>query len=110
MRCVSYFASMTWQIVFDDDFFEEALKFDIKVRVEMAAQLELLANFGPTLRRPHCDTLKSSKFANLKELRFNANDGVWRLAFAFDPQREAILLVAGDKSGISQKRFYNQLI
>lgn len=46
----------------------------------------------------------------MKELRFNAGDGVWRVAFAFDPKRQAILLVAGDKSGVSQKRFYNQLI
>ncbi|WP_404787819.1 type II toxin-antitoxin system RelE/ParE family toxin [Altericista sp. CCNU0014] len=41
---------------------------------------------------------------------FTAGDGVWRVAFAFDPERCAILLVAGDKSGGSQKRFYKQLI
>jgi hypothetical protein len=38
------------------------------------------------------------------------HNGVWRTAFAFDPERKAILLVAGDKSGTSQKRFYKQLI
>ena len=36
----------------------------------------------------------------MKELRFDAADGVWRVAFAFDPRRHAILLVAGDKSGV----------
>jgi hypothetical protein len=41
----------------------------------------------------------------MKELRFDAADGVWRVAFAFDPNRKAILLVAGDKSGGSEKRF-----
>jgi hypothetical protein len=46
----------------------------------------------------------------MKELRFDANDGIWRIAFAFDPKRRAILLVAGDKSGISEKRFYRELI
>jgi hypothetical protein len=46
----------------------------------------------------------------MKELRFNAADGVWRAAFAFDPARKAIVLVAGDKSGGSEKRFYQQLI
>jgi Phage derived protein Gp49-like (DUF891) len=46
----------------------------------------------------------------MKELRFDASDGVWRVAFAFDPRRKAILLVAGDKSGVSEKRFYRQLI
>jgi Gp49-like protein DUF891 len=44
------------------------------------------------------------------ELRFEATDGEWRAAFAFDPERRAILLVAGDKSGGSQKRFYKSLI
>jgi hypothetical protein len=46
----------------------------------------------------------------MKEIRFNADDGVWRVAFAFDSKRKAILLVAGDKSGGSQKQFYKQLI
>jgi len=56
------------------------------------------------------DTLKGSKHANMKELRFDAAGGVWRVAFAFDPRRQGILLVAGDKSGVSQGRFYEQLI
>jgi hypothetical protein len=46
----------------------------------------------------------------MKELRFDADNGVWRVAFAFDPKRRAILLVAGDKAGATQKRFYKQLI
>lgn len=46
----------------------------------------------------------------MKELRFDADNGVWRFAFAFDPNREAIILVGGDKSGGGEKRFYRQLI
>ena len=46
----------------------------------------------------------------MKELRFDAADGVWRVAFAFDPKRNAVLLIAGDKSGGGEKRFYRQLI
>jgi len=46
----------------------------------------------------------------MKELRFRADGGVWRVAFAFDPERKAIILVAGDKSGVSQGRFYKALI
>ena len=65
---------------------------------------------GPLLGRPHADTLAGSVHANMKELRFVADDGVWRVAFAFDPERKAILLVAGDKSGVAQKRFYKSLI
>lgn len=54
------------------------------------------------LGRPYVDTLEGSKYPNMKELRFTADDGVWRVAFAFDPQREAIVLVAGDKAGVAQ--------
>lgn len=62
------------------------------------------------LGRPYVDTLEGSKYPNMKEIRFDADDEVWRVAFAFDPQRQAILLVAGDKAGVAQKRFYKKLI
>lgn len=45
----------------------------------------------------------------MKELRCNADEGVWRIAFAFDPERKAILLIAGGKAGINQKRFCKKL-
>src|SRR5438876_2525749 len=76
----------------------------------MLAHAKLLEQFGPQLGRPRVDTLNGSRHANMKELRFDAADGVWRVALAFDPNRKAILLVAGDKSGGSEKRFYRQLI
>lgn len=56
------------------------------------------------------DTLHGSRFANMKELRFDSADGVWRFAFAFDAARRAIILCGGDKSGVSQRRFYRGLI
>ena len=65
---------------------------------------------GPSLKRPHADTLNGSKHANMKELRCKAADGVWRIAFAFDVKRQGILLVAGDKAGVNEKRFYKNLI
>ena len=46
----------------------------------------------------------------MKELRFRADGGVWRIAFAFDRERAAILLVGGDKSGVGSGRFYKALI
>jgi hypothetical protein len=57
------------------------------------------------LSRPRVDTLNGSRHANMKELRFNAANGVWRFAFAFDPNRQAIILCGGDKTGGSEKRF-----
>jgi hypothetical protein len=46
----------------------------------------------------------------MKELRVDAEGGVWRIAFAFDPKRRAILLTGGNKTGISKDRFYATLI
>ncbi|MGC1911480.1 MAG: type II toxin-antitoxin system RelE/ParE family toxin [Candidatus Acidiferrales bacterium] len=80
------------------------------VQTEILALSLVLEQFGPQLGRPRVDTLSGSRHANMKELRFSAADGEWRVAFAFDPRRRAILLVSGDKSGGSQKRFYRDLI
>ena len=77
---------------------------------ELLAHARLLAEFGPNLGRPTVDTLKESRYANMKELRFSWLGGVWRVAFAFDPKRQAILLVGGDKGGANQRRFYKHLI
>ncbi|MDH1270582.1 type II toxin-antitoxin system RelE/ParE family toxin [Rhizobium pusense] len=101
---------MEWEVQFHAAFEAEVLAFEREVRIALIAATRLLSDYGPQLRRPHADTLKGSKHANMKELRFEAADGEWRAAFAFDPERRAIVLVAGDKSGGSQKRFYRQLI
>ena len=101
---------MNWIISFDDEFDLEFDELNEVVQNECLAHLKVLEKFGPELGRPHVDTLKGSKHSNMKELRFYADNGVWRLAFAFDPKRKAILLVCGDKSGVGEKRFYKELI
>lgn len=101
---------MDWDVEFHEDFEGEFADLSEAVQDELLAHAKLLAAVGPQLKRPRADTLNGSKHANMKELRFEADDGAWRVAFAFDPERKAILLVAGDKSGQSQKRFYRQLI
>ena len=101
---------MTWTVLFHDAFDTEfsALKEDLQD--ELLAHARLLAEFGPNLGRPTVDTLKGSRHTNMKELRLSWNGPVWRVAFAFDPQRHAILLVGGDKGGADQRRFYKRLI
>lgn len=101
---------MRWHIVFCTDLLDEVRKLDGEVQVELAAMSGLLREFGPQLGRPHVGTLNRSKHANMKELRFSAAGGVWRFAFAFDPDRHAIILCGGDKSGGSEERFYSRLI
>lgn len=102
--------AMIWEVQFDPAFNPEFDALAAEVQDELLAQAKLLEAFGPKLGRPRVDTLKGSRHANMKELRFDAGDGVWRVAFAFDLKRQAILLVAGDKSGVSGKRFYKALI
>ena len=80
------------------------------VQDEVYAEGRLLEQFGPQLGRPQVDTLNGSRHANMKELRLNAAGGEWRVAFAFDPVRRAMLFVAGDRSGGSERRFYRELI
>jgi hypothetical protein len=99
-----------WTIEFAPEFVPELLVLLPEVRIELLAQAGVVAQFGPMTSRPRVDTLNGSKHANMKELRFDAAGGVWRVAFAFDPRRKAILLVAGDKSGTSGRAFYRRLI
>ena len=101
---------MSWEVIFFRDFDPEYEELPSAVQDELLAQLAVLERFGPDAGRPRVDTLKGSKHANMKELRFDAADGVWRFAFAFDPKRRAAVLVGGDKSGGSEKRFYRQLV
>ncbi len=99
-----------WPVITTKEFDEWFAGLDADGQVEVIAKVELLKLLGPKLGRPHADTLNGSKHANMKELRANTADKVLRVAFAFDPGRVGILLIAGDKSGVSQRRFYRQLI
>jgi hypothetical protein len=101
---------MNWRVEFHRDFVPEFRALAESVQDEIAALVEKMRLFGPMMKRPASDTLDGSRFSNMKELRFDADNGVWRPAYAFDPTRKAILLVAGSKSGVSQKRFYSALI
>jgi hypothetical protein len=101
---------MRWTAALHPAFAAELAELPDEVQDEVASMVRLLQQSGPHLKRPHCDTLKGSRHANMKELRFNASDGVWRVAFAFDTARQAVLLVGGDKSGVSSKKFYKTLI
>jgi hypothetical protein len=101
---------VSWIVEIGDEFQPEFFALREEVRIEILALSRLLQQFGPQLGRPRVDTLKGSRHAHMKELRFAAADGEWRVAFAFDTKRKAILLVAGDKSGGSERRFYRELI
>ena len=104
------FSDVSWTVGFHPAFDKEFEDLPDSVQDQLLARAEVLEQFGPRLGRPRADTLNGSRHSNMKELRFNADGGVWRVAFAFDPDRNAILLVAGDKSKVEEKRFYARLI
>lgn len=77
----------------------ELLQADSQTAVLVAAAINILGDEGPTLGRPLVDTIKGSSIKNLKELRpGSSGSSEIRILFVFDPWRQAILLVAGDKS------------
>jgi hypothetical protein len=99
---------MEWRIVFDPDFriwfYQQGQGF----QDETFAVLTVLAESGPKLGRPRVDTLENSTFKNMKELRVQYQGEPWRILFAFDPKRQAVLLVGGNKVG--NKRWYKENI
>jgi hypothetical protein len=99
-----------WEVILHDDFVPEYRELSESVQDVLVALTTILREKGPLLGRPQVDTLKGSRHANMKELRFDADGGVWRVAFAFDPERKAILLVARDKGGVGQRRLYRDLL
>lgn len=102
--------AMGWVVEFAEEFDPEFDALPQAVQDKLLARLEVLEMKGPTLGRPYADTLEDSQHSNMKELRFDADDGVWRVAYAFDRQSKGIVLVAGDKAGVNERRFYKDLI
>ena len=101
---------MRWTVEFHPALEREFDQYPEAVQDGILARAGLLEHYGPQLGRPYADTLSGSRHINLKELRFDAGHGVWRVAFAFDPYRTAVLLAAGDRSGERGSRFYRRLI
>jgi len=106
----SIITPVNWTVLFHHDFDGEFASLAEDLQDELLAHAKLLAQFGPNLGRPTVDTLKASRHASIKELRFAWSGEVWRVAFALDPKRQAILLAGGDKGGANQRRFYKRLI
>ena len=98
---------MLWSVLLADEFKRWFIAQTEAMQADILAVIEVLQVRGPQLSRPHADTLNGS---NMKELRVQHKGHPVRVAYAFDPQRSAIVLCAGDKTGLNEKRFYQQLI
>ena len=90
-----------------DEWLEEQ---DADMIEDVLAALKVLEHFGPMLGRPEVDHIKGSTVSNMKELRIQSHGRPVRAFFVFDPKREAIVLCAGNKTGLKEKRFYAEMI
>lgn len=101
----------TWVVELHDEFVAEFQALAEDVQDNLLAVASAVQIMGPMVGRPSVDTLKGSKHANMKEMRFSASRGnqIWRAAFAFDPVSHAVILCAADKQGVSQQAFYKKL-
>lgn len=99
-----------WEVLTTDCFDEWFLEQDDDLRAAIYAAMGILEEIGPQLGRPHVDTLNGSYYSNMKELRVQHDGNPIRAFFAFDPDRHAIVLCAGDKTGLNEKRFYKEMI
>jgi len=98
-----------WKIKTTDTFDEWFSRLDDTDRASVLASLMVLREKGPQLPRPYADTVKGSRYSNMKELRVQSRGIPIRAFFAFDPRRRGILLCAGNKAG-NEKRFYEVMI
>jgi len=99
---------MAFEVEFTDEFGAWWNGLNSSEQTSVRESVEFLAEAGPKLGRPDVDTLKGSKFPNMKELRVQHQGRPYRVFFAFDPRRTAMLLVGGDKTG--KKRFYEEMV
>ncbi|MGR5943349.1 type II toxin-antitoxin system RelE/ParE family toxin [Enterobacter sp. C4G1] len=97
-----------WKVLLGRVFEQWLDEQDEGLQEKIFADLLNLQNYGPHLPRPYVDTVKGSQYKNMKELRIQYAGRPVRAFFAFDPERQAIVLCAGDKS--NKKYFYERLI
>ncbi len=97
-----------WEVEYTNEFelWWQGLTEDQQENIVVSVQL--LRNIGPSLPRPYADTVKGSRYSNMRELRTQSKGLPIRTFYAFDPRRCAILLIGGDKTG--DNRFYEKMI
>lgn len=81
---------MAWVVREHPEFSEELEALDERIADKLFEIVSILIQEGPNLGRPYVDTLENSKHSNMKEIRFSF-EGVWRFAFAFDPERQGVI-------------------
>jgi hypothetical protein len=90
---------MAWEVEYTDEFAVWWDTLSEEEQIQIDRKVILLQERGPNLPRPHADVITVSKHANMKELRAKVAERQLRVLYAFDPERTALLLIGGDKTG-----------
>lgn len=99
---------MTWDVEYTDDFGEWYTGLTEAEQESIRSDVKLLEVYGPDLRFPKSSGVKGSRHDHMRELRIQHDGRPYRVLYAFDPRRVALLLIGGDKTG--NDRWYNEFI
>ena len=99
-----------WEIEYTKEYENWFSSQDEDDKIIINAKVLILSEFGPNLGRPYVDTIRSSKYPNLKELRIKYKQKVIRILFCFNKSRNCWLIIGGNKKGKNQEDFYKKLI
>ena len=99
---------MAWDVEFTDEFRSWFDAMGADEQDSVAASVGLLQQMGPTLPLPHSSGINGSRHGHMRELRVQHRGKPYRVFYAFDPRRSAILLIGGDKTG--DNRFYERMV
>ncbi len=99
---------MAYTVVTSGDYYTWWRSLDEAEQIDIDAVIILLKEKGPLLGFPHSSGVNKSKYRHMRELRIQHKGRPYRVLYAFDPRRVAILLIGGDKTG--NNRWYDQFV
>lgn len=99
---------MEYEVEFTDEFEEWWDDLDAEEQYSVRAGVEKLIKFGPQLDHPYSSKIRGSRHRHMRELRIQHRGKPYRVLYAFDPRRVAILLIGGEKTG--RHRWYRQFV
>ena len=99
---------MAWEVEFSDEFGEWWNDLTAAEQQSVDFTVSILQEAGPTLRMPHSSGVETSCHTHMRELRIQHEGRPYRVLYAFDPRRAAMLLIGGDKTG--NNRWYEEYV
>ena len=99
---------MAWEDEFSDEFGDWWDRLSAAQQKSVDFTVSLLQELGPMLRMPHSSSVEISRHSHMRELRIQREGRPYRVLYAFDPRRVALLLIGGDKTG--NDRWYEEFV